>query len=90
MTDKQFRFARTSQCHYLGQHENACSQANCTQSIRHLCRPKEVAHRGSSPEITRFSAAGQEVDPWRRFAAASLLVFCWDIMLSSGLGTEPH
>ena len=31
MTDKQFRFARTSQCYCLGQRENACSKANCTQ-----------------------------------------------------------
>ena len=31
MTDKQFRFARTSQCYCLGQCENACSKANCTQ-----------------------------------------------------------
>ena len=30
MTDKQFRFARTSQCYCLGQRENACSKANCT------------------------------------------------------------
>ena len=33
MTDKQFRFARTSQCYCLGQRENACSKANCTQII---------------------------------------------------------
>ena len=33
MTDKQFRFARTSQCYCLGQRENACSKANCTQLI---------------------------------------------------------
>ena len=32
MTDKQFRFARTSQCYCLGQRENACSKANCTQT----------------------------------------------------------
>ena len=31
MTDKQFRFARTSQCYCLGQRENACSKANCTR-----------------------------------------------------------
>lgn len=31
MTDKQFRFARTSQCYCLGQRENACSKMNCTQ-----------------------------------------------------------
>ena len=30
MTDKQFRFARTSQCYCLGQRENACSKMNCT------------------------------------------------------------
>ena len=33
MTDKQFRFARTSQCYCLGQRENACSKANCTGGI---------------------------------------------------------
>ena len=33
MTDKQFRFARTSQCYCLGQRENACSKANCTHLI---------------------------------------------------------
>jgi len=31
VTDKQFRFARTSQCYCLGQRENACSKMNCTQ-----------------------------------------------------------
>jgi hypothetical protein len=36
VTDKQFRFARTSQCYCLGQRENACSRANCTQS--NACR----------------------------------------------------
>ena len=31
VTDKQFRFARTSrQCYCLGQRENACSKMNCT------------------------------------------------------------
>ena len=34
MTDKQFRFARTSQCYCLGQRENACSKANCTHMIK--------------------------------------------------------
>ena len=34
MTDKQFRFARTSQCYCLGQRENACSKANCTHPKR--------------------------------------------------------
>ena len=34
MTDKQFRFARTSQCYCLGQRENAGSKANCTQIKR--------------------------------------------------------
>ena len=33
MTDKQFRFARTSQCYCLGQRENACSKANCTHLL---------------------------------------------------------
>ena len=36
MTDKQFRFARTSQCYCLGQRENACSKANCTLIIRSI------------------------------------------------------
>ena len=40
MTDKQFRFARTSQCYCLGQRENACSKANCTHigTIQDLAR----------------------------------------------------
>ena len=42
MTDKQFRFARTSQCYCLGQRENACSKANCT---RFICRSPDVLER---------------------------------------------
>ena len=39
MTDKQFRFARTSQCYCLGQRENACSKANCTlRGLQTGCR----------------------------------------------------
>ena len=45
MTDKQFRFARTSQCYCLGQRENACSKMNCTHLIRLACMtiPQGVA-----------------------------------------------
>ena len=43
MTDKQFRFARTSQCYCLGQRENACSKANCTPIISSIIVPGVMA-----------------------------------------------
>ena len=64
MTDKQFRFARTSQCYCLGQRENACSKANCTRmnSIPHSpfvqgrnnpARAGETPLAGSAPSLGR-------------------------------------
>ena len=44
MTDKQFRFARTSQCYCLGQRENACSKANCTQIIQYRAEDVIIRH----------------------------------------------
>ena len=44
MTAKQFRSARTSQWNYLGQHENASSQTNCTLQNFYAYRLARLAH----------------------------------------------
>ena len=51
MTDKQFRFARTSQCYCLGQRENACSKANCTQMNGRLFFLRDLTSGGITATI---------------------------------------